>query len=153
MAGQGLLNYTTQIAADKTASEIQSILARAGAKAIMAEYDGAGLLVGIRFLIDTAFGERAFTLPANPEPVGEVLHQQWIEGKVPRKYVTPEQAARVAWRIIKSWVEAQVALIQTEMVSLEQVMLPYMATPSGQTVYELMREQHLALPKPGDSDD
>lgn len=145
MSGKGLLNYTTQIAADKTASEIQTILARAGAKAIMAEYD-KGLLVGLRFMIDTAYGERSFTLPADPIPVERVLRTQWGEGKIPQKYVSIEQATKVAWRIVKSWIEAQIALIETEMVQLDQVMLPYMTTPNGQTVYELIRDQALALP-------
>jgi hypothetical protein len=72
--------------------------------------------------------------------------------KVPTKFQTPEHAERVTWRIIKDWVEAQMALIRTEMVTLDQVMLPYMVDiTSGRTIFELYRDQQLALPAPADA--
>ncbi|WP_189339127.1 hypothetical protein [Williamsia muralis] len=37
------------------------------------------------------------------------------------KYQTPEHALRVAWRITKDWVEAQLAIIETQMVTPAQV--------------------------------
>lgn len=54
---------------------------------------------------------------------------------------TPEQAARVAWRIAKDWLEAQAALIDAEMALLDEVMLPYMLGDRGQTVYDIFRTQ------------
>ena len=65
--------------------------------------------------------------------------------KIEAKLKTLEQAQRVAWRIVKDWLEAQLAIIETEMVTLDQVMLPYMQGDNGQTVYELYRDQQLAL--------
>lgn len=50
--------------------------------------------------------------------------------------MTTEQAARVGWRIIKDWIEAQLALVQTQMVTLDQVFLPYARTNTGETVYQ-----------------
>jgi hypothetical protein len=35
------------------------------------------------------------------------------------------------------------------MVTFDQVMLPYMVDADGKTVYELYRDQQLALPGPG----
>ena len=36
------------------------------------------------------------------------------------------QATRVASRILKDWIEAQLALLHTGMVELEEIFLPYM---------------------------
>lgn len=131
-----LLNYTTQISADKTVAEIQAILARAGALAIMTEYDAHAVLVGISFRIATPFGPTAYSLPCDVAAVNRILDKQMRAGKVPRRLVSNEQAARVGWRIIKDWVEAQLALVQTQMVTLDQVFLPYARTSSGETVYQ-----------------
>ena len=68
-----------------------------------------------------------------------------LREKVAPRFKTPEQAERVAWRILKDWLEAQLALVQTEMVSLDCVMLPYMQADDGRTVYELYVEK--ALPE------
>jgi hypothetical protein len=56
--------------------------------------------------------------------------------KIPPRLRTPEQGQRVAWRIMKDWLEAQLAIVATEMVSFDQVMLPYMRTNDGRSVYE-----------------
>lgn len=142
-----LLNYTTKISVEKTAAEIQNILAKAGAEAIMLEYSD-GLPTALRFRIKTSFGVQPFLLPTSAEPVYKVLLRQAAYGaksRIPRSFATMDQARRVAWRITKDWVEAQLAIIETEMVSLEQVMLPYMQTDRG-TVFEMVKEQQLALP-------
>ena len=144
-----LLNYTTKIAAERTAAEIQGLLGKAGASAIMLEY-GEGLPTALRFRIATGFGPQAFMLPISVEPVYKVLLRQSTYGsknKIPRSYATMDQARRVAWRIVKDWIEAQLAIIETEMVSLEQVMLPYMQTDKGVSFYEMVKEQQLALPQ------
>jgi hypothetical protein len=131
-----LLNYTTQISAEKTVAEIQGILARAGAMAIMTEFNPNGVLIGISFRIGTPFGPTAYSLPCDIAAVNRILDRQSRQGKVPRRVVTNEQAARVGWRIIKDWIEAQLALVQTQMVTLDQVFLPYARTNTGETVYQ-----------------
>ncbi len=99
-----LLNYTTNIAPQKTVMEIQSALAKAGASAIMANYDASGNIVALSFKILADGQEIAFKLPTAWEPVQATLKRQ----RVSPKYQTPEQALRVAWRITKDWVEARV---------------------------------------------
>lgn len=126
-----ILNYTTEIPASRTVGQIQDLLAKAGAAQILAEYH-QGRVTGLSFTVITAAGPQAFTLPARPEKVRAVLLRQ----RVQPRYQTEEHAERVAWRIIKDWVESQLAIIQTEMVGLDQVMLPYMRTADGSTVYE-----------------
>lgn len=136
-----LLNYTTKIAADKTISEIQKMLARSGARSIAVQYDADAIATGLVFAIETPLGERSFALPVGVGRVLKVLETDHVE---PR-YRTDEQAEKVAWRIIKDWLEAQLALIDTDIVSLDQVMLPYMQSDSGRTVYELYIDRQLAL--------
>lgn len=132
-----LLNYTTSISAEKTVSEIQSKLAKAGAHQILHEYDGFGNVSALSFRIKGKFGDMAFRLPANIAAVESILRKQFRRGR----FVTTEQATRVGWRILKDWVEAQLALIETGMVTVEQVFLPYAQNEQGQTVYEYYLEK------------
>jgi hypothetical protein len=114
---------------------------------VAATYDDDGEITGLAFTVATDFGHRSFTLPVNTAAVQTVL---WREG-VQARYRTTEHANRVAWRILKDWIEAQLAIIQTEMVTLDQVMLPYMQAPNGQTVYELyVGQPMLEAGVPGD---
>lgn len=136
-----LLNYTTTIAAIKTASEMQAALAKAGASHVAVEYGANGSPIGLAFSIETPHGPRAFNLPVRPVQVLAVLRKQ----KVSRTYQTPEQAERVAWRILKDWLLAQLAITATEMVSLDEVMLPYMTDAVGRSVYDLYASKQLAL--------
>ena len=55
--------------------------------------------------------------------------------KVPRRLVTDEQAVKVSWRIIKDWIEAQMALVEAELAELAEVFLPYAITKDGNTLY------------------
>jgi len=127
-----LLNYTTSVPTNRTIGQVQGLLVEAGARAIVAEYDEDGGVTGMSFMVEGPFGRQGFTLPVHSERVEAVLTRE----KVAPKYRTPEHSERVAWRILKDWIEAQIALLQTEMVTLDQVMLPYMRTPEGGTVYD-----------------
>jgi hypothetical protein len=139
-----ILNYTTEVPAARTVGQIQTILAEAGADQILAEYRDKRV-VALSFTTDTPVGPQAFRLPADPARVFAVLKRQ----RVAPRYATMEQAERVAWRIVKNWIEAQLAIIQTEMVTLDQVMLPYMRTAGGETLYERYLGQGLRLLEAG----
>lgn len=141
-----LLNYTTVIDVFKTLGEVQQLLTKSGARKIMVDYDEKGVPVKLSFLIPTIYGDLGYQLPARIDNVFAVLQKQYSQNKVPRKYVSMEQAGRVGWRIVKDWLEAQVAFIESEMVTLDQVLLPYMTARGDKTVYELMQEQRMALP-------
>ena len=129
-----LLNYTTSISADKTIGEIQKLLVRAGARAILANYRDDGTIDALSFQMPVEAGQLVgFKLPCNHEPVLLILER---DPKVPNRLKDRDQALRVAWRIVKDWVEAQLAIIETRMVKPEQVFLPYAVTNSGETVFE-----------------
>jgi hypothetical protein len=134
-----ILNYTTEVSAEKTAGEIQAKLVAAKASAVMMQYENC-LLSSVAFKIQTAHGEISVQLPANIEGVYKaILHS----AKVPKRLKTREQAARVAWRIIKDWVFAQLAIIEAEVATLPQVFLPYMQNERGTTMYEMFEKQGL----------
>ena len=52
---------------------------------------------------------------------------------------------RVAWRNIRDWVMAQLALYETEIVEMSQVFLPFATDAKGQTLYEKMVEGKFLL--------
>jgi hypothetical protein len=56
--------------------------------------------------------------------------------KVPRSYANELQAVRTAWRIVKDWTEAQMALVETQMVTTQEVFLPYAVMRDGRTLSE-----------------
>jgi hypothetical protein len=137
-----LLNYTTSVSVTRTVGQVQGLLVEAGARSIMADYDDVGNVTGLSFAVQGPMGLQGYRLPVQTDRVLAVLQRD----RVPARFQTPEHAERVSWRILKDWVEAQLALLRTEMVTLDQVMLPYMTADDGRTVYELYLEQQLALP-------
>ncbi len=132
-----LLNYTTKIDADKTAGEISKALRMVGASSVRTDYDKEGYISALSFQILLDGQSIAFRLPCQWEPVLSLLKS---DKKVPRALCNQEQAIRVAWRIVKDWVEAQCALIQTKMVNTTTVFLPYAMTANGMTIAEKMHE-------------
>lgn len=139
-----ILNYTTTVDSFKTVSEIEYILMKHKAKSIMKNYDGEHI-TGLSFLIDTGVQQIPVRLPVKVDECLEVLKKERKEN--PRKQIkdTRDQAERVAWRIMKDWVEAQMALLDIEMVRFEEIFLPYIETKNGQTVFERLKEKQYLI--------
>ncbi len=152
-----ILNYTTKIPVETTIAEIEKMLANSGASKILKDYDIDGNVKSISFTLVTEKGELPFKLPMNKESVLQVLKNQSGEyrkqksrsggyGKqvrvVPDKMVTKEQADRVGWRIIKDWLEAQLALFFLQMVKIEEIFLPYMYnSKTDKTMFQMLEEK------------
>lgn len=145
MSNKPLFTYTTSIEPQKTVAEIQEILTSHGAKSILSNYDGEGKIKSLSFMVNTPNGDIAIQLPCNPEPVYKILKQQNAEGKIPGRFVDKHQALRVSWRIIFYWIKAQMAILETEMVKIEQIFLPYITTKDGRTLYEKMLDRRFQL--------
>src|SRR6266478_7077308 len=116
--------YSTSVSVGRTVSEISTLLAEAKATAILSEFND-GLIKAISFRIRTEFG------------VFAVLQRS---RSIPPRLRSREQAGRVAWRIVLNWLEAQLALVQAGLATLDQVFLPFCQDPAGVTLYERMRE-------------
>lgn len=139
-----IMNYTTTIAVEKTMGEINAALARRGVTRISTIYNDDGVAAGLGFTMKTDYGIRDFELPVRTEGV---LAAMTADPSVKNSAKTPEQAARVAWRIAQDWLKAQSALIDAQLATLDEVMLPYMVDANNNTFYQAYRSQQKAIQK------
>lgn len=131
-------NYTTTIDVYKSLGEIQGTLASHGARKIMVDYDAAGQPIGVMFAVETPDGPRGFSLPANVEGVRAVFARQKVKSK-------EGQVERTAWRNVRDWIMAQMAIIEAGQVQIDEVFLPYLTDRQGRTLYSLYQGGQLAL--------
>lgn len=132
-----LFMETTRISPEKTVSEIQAVLSANGANAILLDFDLCKVSA-VSFKYRVGENEIPFRLPCRWQGMESMLRKS---GKRPRHDDTFETwARRVAWRQILRWVESQIALVQTSMVSVQEVFFPYILTKNNQTIYELQEK-------------
>lgn len=128
-----LLNYTTKIEAEQTIGEIQRMLSAHGVTAMMTEYDGRNVSA-VSFKMRIEDRTMGFKMPCNWRSVRGIFNE---DPEICRtKLNTDEQAIRCAWRIIHTWVKAQLALVEVNMVTIPQVFLPYAIMKDGRTLSE-----------------
>jgi hypothetical protein len=136
-----LLNYTTKIEPEQTISEIQKMLSRHGVTAMMTEYDGPNVS-SVSFRMNVGGKPMGFRLPCNWRAVQEIFkhhnaHRTKVRGRLPDRFdESGAQATRTAWRIIKDWIEAQLALVEVNMATVPQVFLPYAIMKDNRTLSE-----------------
>jgi len=120
----------------------------------MMEYGDDGRVKALSFNVKKPNGELPIRLPINTASTLRVLQRQASDREIPSRYAKDEHAYRVAWRNIFHWVSAQMALLETEMVKMEEIFLAYVITPGGQTIYQVMAGKGFLLgPGKGDDDD
>ena len=115
--------------------EIQQILAKHGAFKVTVDNDMKGNPIAITFCYVYQNCPLAFALPCN---FSGVLSAMKKSTKVPRSLCTEEQALRVGWRIVKDWVEAQMAIVEAQLSNVVEVFLPYAVTKQGNTLYQFI---------------
>lgn len=136
-----LKNYTTKVPANRSIEEIQVALVRAGASGVLYEYEkGNGRIEALKFKLPFKGKEVGFALPVNWRLFEAVLKKQEIPRSNDEDYVY-----RVAWRCLRDWVLAQMALYETQMVELPQVFLPFAQGKNGKTVYEAIESSGFLL--------
>ena len=101
----GIKNYTSNVDASVSLGEIQAALARAGALQIMVDYDNSEPQA-VSFGMMGPCGKIGFKLPAPVEGTMQAFTRQKIKAD-------KEQATRTAWRNVRDWVLAQVALMES----------------------------------------
>lgn len=143
----GLLNYTTTIGVNRTVAEMQAMLVRAGATAVTLHYDGFGHTTGITFAVSTKYGPQQFTLSVDTKAVGKILAEMRSRpyNFADRMKLVAAQAERTAWRVARSWLEAQLAMVEIGLASLDQIMLPYMHVGPQKTLYAAYQESQSVL--------
>ncbi len=137
-----ILNYTTKISASRTIGEITEILVAHGATKVVSDFEN-GTPSAVSFALVLNGQMTFFSLPANYKGVLVAMKK---DPKVKNSLCTPEQAVKVAWRTIKDWIEAQCAFIDSGLVELPEVFLPYAITKKGTTLYkEIQSNSQLLL--------
>lgn len=139
-----ILNYTTQIDVYKTVAEIERILSEHGVMSIMKQYED-GQVVSLSFLINDGEKKIPVRMPIRVDECLKVMQKQKKEHPKMQIKATKEQASKVAWRIMKDWIEVQMALLEINMVRFEEIFLPYIETTDGKTIYEKLEERKFLL--------
>lgn len=141
-----ILNYTTTVGVKRTVQQIQGVLVSGGASSVTINYDDDGEAVSLSFVVDIYGRNVPFRLPTNWQGVWAALNR---DKHVPRRSKNEAQARRVAWRIVKDWVEAQMAFIESGQATIAQLFLPHIVKDDGTTFYEEIKSTYLML---GDGD-
>ncbi len=137
-----LFMETTQIEPSQTVGEIQRLLGNCGASAVLTEY-GNGEVTAVSFRVRFNDQDIPFRLPCRWEAILKKLKSR--RKRQPYKRSIESQARRVAWRQILRWIEAQLALVDTEMVQIQEVFMPYLQMNTGKTLYEQLEETKFKL--------
>jgi len=101
---------------------------------------GTGRIEALQFLLQIKNQDVAFSPSIPWQRFQRVLQLQNVPKSQDEEYVY-----RVAWRNIRDWVMAQLALYETEIVEMPQVFLPFATDAKGQTLYEKMVEGKFLL--------
>lgn len=143
-----ILNYRTEIPPERTIVEITAMLVRKGARSIQQEFREDGSVKSVVFVMVVGGVPTRFELPANIDGVAGVLlkEEPWSKNRNcgPTEYTLKlrRRAEWVAWRILKDWALAQMALIESGQAEPAQVFLPYMVNDEGQTLFQRFVENN-----------
>lgn len=153
----GIKNWSTKIPIEKTIMEIESILSKHGATHIFKMYDSKGSPTALAFKTMYKDNEISFKLPMELDKIKIVFKNQASKGNLPKRlWDNEEQCKRTGWRIIKDWIDSQMALIEINVVRFEEIFLPYMYdSKTNETLFEKLDKKNfnLQLEYKGDKDE
>lgn len=125
-----LKNTYTKMGAGYHLQRAQDAIMKVGATGIETAFS-EGRITGIAFAISLNGNQIKFKIPVNWENFQKVLRLE----KNPRSK-DDDYCYRVAWACTADWIEAQMAFIESENVTVTQVFLPYAVTRNGETLFE-----------------
>jgi hypothetical protein len=132
-------NYSTQVEAAKTCQEISLLLAAIGALRIQAEHDETQQPTALSLTYPVYGIPVRFQLPCNIEGVRKCLQKQ--KG-VSYSQQSSDHARNVAWRIVKNWVDAQLAIVDSGAVQMVEIFLPHAVQQDGKAMFALFDETY-----------
>ncbi len=134
-------NYTTILSALQCVAKIQESLISHGAVGIQMMYDTDKRISSLAFALPFKTEKNlSFQLPCEWRKFQQVLINQNI-----KRATEDEYAYRVAWANLKDWVLAQMALYETQIVTMPQIFLPFMQDGKGKTLYEQLENGKFLL--------
>jgi len=129
-------NYTTKIPANRSIQEIQYSLVNHGSICFALGYEqGTGRIQSLQFILKIEENQIPFHLPVDWRAFQRILKQDRI-----KRWDDEDYCYWVAWRNLRDWVLAQMALYETQMVTLPQIFLPYAADSKGKTAFQYFAE-------------
>lgn len=132
---KSIKNYTTKVPVARTVAEIQEILAKNGASAIILNYEqDTGRIESLSFEIALNEQRLVFRLPTNYQRFQEILQRDKVA-----RWNDTDHVYRVAWRNLLDWVEIQMVMYQLGQVELAEVFLPYAITKDGSTFFKYIQ--------------
>ena len=138
-------NYTTKVPAVQTVGEIQGLLAAHGARKVMMDYSDNGNVEAVTFGLMIGGTMAGFRIDAKPKGVIRVMEKDHVKCDL-------AQAERIAWRNVKDWIAAQIALVETEQATMEEVFLPYLLDGNDVTLYQRIAEKQFLLTDGGQNE-
>lgn len=135
---------TTKISAEQTVAEIQKVLGKYGAGKILTEYKN-GEIIAVSFSVNINDNDIPFKLPCRWKVIYNEFASRRIKYRENSEEKDIKQAKRTAWRQILRWVEAQLALVNTNMVKIQEVFMPYIQVNIKQTLYEKLEEEKFKM--------
>lgn len=158
-----LFMETTEIPPERTLQEVQTLLVKYGARAILTEYDHTGNVKALSFKVMVNGIEMPFRVPCRWGAIAEFLRKRakvhdysWngtYDSDKKRRAGYEDKARRVAWRQVLRWIQAQLAFVDSEMVSVQEVFFQYaQIDKQGSTVFEHFQRKGFQLEYKGTSD-
>ena len=134
---------TTAVPVEKTKAEIEGLLRKYGATAFVSGWDPTQAAIqfemqGRRIMMvmpqpipsDRAFTHKVDARSGREKPVSQVAATAaW------------EQACRSSWRSPRLLVQAMLEAVEAEILTFEQVFLPFTVLPDGRTVNEAIQPE------------
>lgn len=145
-----VVNYTTAAPVMQTLAEMQERLATSGASHIGVSYED-GSPIALTFMLRGPHGPRHFTVPVDVDAMQRLLRSHEDAGrfrsqrKAKGHFTSREHASRVAWRVMKDWLAATLAIVEADMLRLDEVMLPYLMVGPERTLAQAYRESESVL--------
>ncbi len=125
--------------------DIQKMLVKHNARRVEFQYNN-GVPIGLTFSMMVQGQELYYSMPARIERVQAVLRQE-ARTHTQRSAATYDKARQVAWANIRDFLASQLAMIRIGLVSLEEIMLPYMVVgENDKTLFQAMAERKFLAP-------
>lgn len=130
-------DYKCKVGANESIAQIQQELLEHGATGFAMQYEkGTGRIQSLRFILDMGGIELPFMLPIDWRAFQVVLKAQRVTS-----WKNEDYCYRVAWRNIFHWIESQMAMLETKMVTMPQIFLPYMVDRKGKTAFQYFADK------------
>ena len=130
-----LMNYTTEVPAEKSVYDAERLLAKAGASRVLKDYSGDGRVTGFIFEIPTDSGDLLIKLPVDVEKVFTFLMASKKKLHHDTKKRVRIQAERIAWRILVDSLSADLTRLALKQVTPEQIFLAHIYNACSRTTF------------------